>query len=91
MAAGAVPISRVLWKKPDHPDEPLAPGKTSTHPVKQTPKSSCRGSMTVPDATSMPPKPEIGSCVTRARALTTPGTIPRPRSSITAGRRSSAR
>ncbi len=39
---GAVPDSRVVWKKPDQPDDPLALGKTRTLPVKQTPYSSCR-------------------------------------------------
>ena len=42
IADGAVPSSRVVWKKPDQPEEPLAPGKTSTLPAKQTPASSWR-------------------------------------------------
>ena len=66
MAAGAVPSSRVLWKNPDHPDDPLALGNTSTLPVKPTPFSTCLGSMIRPAAGSIPPQPEIGSGETSA-------------------------
>ena len=55
------PASRVVWKNPDHPEDPLALGKTRILPVKHTPNSSCRGSMITPRAGSMPPHPEIGS------------------------------
>ena len=48
MPIGAVPDSRVVWKNPDHPDDPLALGKTRILPAKHTPKSSCRGSMITP-------------------------------------------
>ena len=76
---GAVPDSRVVWKKPAQPEEPLALGKTRILPVKQTPYSSCRRSMITPRAGSMPPHPEIGSCDTRASPSTLPGTTVLPR------------
>src|SRR5256886_13424151 len=66
MAAGAVPSSRVLWKKPDQPELPLADGKTRTLPTKDTPCRACLGSMIRPAAGSMPPQPEMGSGETRA-------------------------
>ena len=66
MATGAVPSSRVLWKKPDQPELPLADGKTRTLPAKDAPCRACLGSMIVPVAGSMPPQPEIGSGETRA-------------------------
>src|SRR6185437_4911447 len=37
MPIGAVPDSRVVWKKPAQPDDPFALGKTRILPVKQTP------------------------------------------------------
>ena len=66
MATGAVPSSRVLWKKPDQPELPLADGKTRTLPVKATPCRACLGSIMRPAAGSMPPQPEMGSGETRA-------------------------
>src|SRR5580692_10792701 len=78
MPRGAVPDSRVVWKKPDQPEDPLALGKTRILPAKQTPNSSCRGSMITPRAGSMPPHPEIGSCDTRASPSTLPGTTVLP-------------
>ena len=43
MATGAVPSSRVLWKKPDQPELPLADGKTRTLPVKAHPVQGVPG------------------------------------------------
>src|SRR6202020_1424829 len=43
MPMGAVPDSRVVWKKPDQPEDPLALGKTRILPAKPTPNSSYRG------------------------------------------------
>src|ERR1700689_2718353 len=48
IATGAVPSRRVLWKNEDHPEDPLALGKTRTLPVKHSPFSSCLDSMMRP-------------------------------------------
>ena len=66
MATGAVPSRRVLWKKPDQPELPLADGKTSTLPVNATPFSACLDSMMRPVLGSIPPQPGTGSGETRA-------------------------
>src|SRR5258708_30757959 len=79
MPSGAVPCSRVAWKNPAHPEDPLALGKTRILPLKQAPYSACRRSMIVPFAGSIPPHPEIGSGETSASPSATPGTTIRPR------------
>ena len=66
MASGAVPSKRVLWKKPAHPEDPLALGKTRIRPLNVWPFSTCLDSMIRPAAGSIPPQPEMGSGETRA-------------------------
>ena len=77
-AAGATFIRRAMWNAADQPDEPLAPGNTSTLPAKLWPRSSCRVSTIVPVRESIPPQPEMRSRVTRASPSATPGTTLRP-------------
>ena len=83
---GAVPDSRVVWKNPAQPDDPLALGNTRILPAKHTPNSSCLASMITPRAGSIPPHPEIGSCDTRASpSATVPGTTDLPRNETMSG------
>ena len=59
---------------PEPPEEPLAPGNTSTLSVKLWPLSSCRLSMIIPSIGSIPPQPDIVSPVTRASPSVQPPT-----------------
>src|SRR6185369_3333653 len=77
-AAGATFIRRARWNAADQPEEPLAPGNTSTLPAKLWPRNSCRVSTIVPVRESMPPQPEMRSRVTSASPSATPGTTLRP-------------
>src|SRR4051812_38516432 len=82
IAAGAAPARRATWNWLDQPDEPLAPGNTSTLPLKLWPRSSWRVSMIVPVRGSMPPQPEMRSRVTSASPSARPPTTFRPRRTI---------
>jgi len=68
-----------MWNMLDQPEEPLAPGNTSTLPAKLTPFNSCLLSMILPVIGLTPPQPEIVSRVTSASPSMQPGTTQRPR------------